>query len=246
MNSGDDVIRAYFEKFGEVEHYARVVKENFSTAYGFVVFKSHRASESYRVSGEATMFIDNQIVKIAPSKPTKAVNDTAQTAGLLDYERNPTQLLFTLLGSALDIYERSNPFVRPGMKEVFLQDPVSGMYYKWQTTDDEYAQYIEQKIKVEQQQIQRFQTETQHILYNIAQLQTNNHQVNAVKPGVTMIAQPPNGLPSTNILQTRKKSVQNVNNNVSVSRAPTSLNSTLHDPTLQNPYLKYGTRFSPY
>lgn len=171
MDSGDEVIRTYFEKFGEVENCARIVKDNFSTAYGFVVFKSHRSSDKFRVSGNATMLIDNKIVKIAPSRPTKEVNDVAKAAGLLDYEKNPTSLLYSVLSSALESYEGIHQYANSGKKEVYLQDPATGMCYKWETTEKEYARYIDEQIRIQANEIKKFQKQQQQIISNLSKLQ---------------------------------------------------------------------------
>jgi len=174
MDSGDEAIRAYFEKFGEVENCARIVKDNFSTAYGFVVFKSHRSSDRFRVSGDATMLLDSKIVKIAPSRPTKEVNDIAKAAGLLDYEKNPTSLLYSVLSAALESYEGMHQYANSGRKEVYLQDPSTGLCYKWETTEQEYARYIDEQIRIQAKEIEKFQKQQETILSNISKIQCNS------------------------------------------------------------------------
>jgi len=79
----------------------------------------------------------------------------AQAAGLMNYEIQATQLLYSVLSTALDIYERP--------KSVYLHDPQTGQCFLWNTTEREYARYLEQKI---QQQEDEFK-QTQKVLTRV-------------------------------------------------------------------------------
>jgi len=148
-------IRSYFEQYGEIESAAIIFKETFTSAYGFVVFKSHRTSDTFRNKAISTIFINNTMVKVSSSKPTTSVIETAQAAGLMNYEIQATQLLYSVLSTALDIYERP--------KSVYLHDPQTGQCFLWNTTEREYARYLEQKI---QQQEDEFK-QTQKVLTRV-------------------------------------------------------------------------------
>merc|ERR1719471_2094272 len=109
------------------------------------------------------MFLGNTMVKIAPSKPTRSVNETARAAGLMDYENNPTHLFFELMKSGLEIYEsqQSVQAAPSRQNQLLFQDTVTGQYYTM--SPEQYTAYMNQQYTVNyafiNEQIQRLQQE---------------------------------------------------------------------------------------
>jgi len=168
MDSDEDSIRSFFLKYGEIESCARIEKEGFRSCYGFIVFKSHRSSDQFRQAGTWSMFLGNTMVKIAPSKPTRSVNETARAAGLMDYENNPTHLFFELMKSGLEIYEAQQSVQTTPLRQnqLLFQDTVTGQYYTM--SPEQYTAYMNQQYSANyayineqnlSNQIQRLQQE---------------------------------------------------------------------------------------
>lgn len=138
-----ETISKCFQQYGSIEKSACIFKEGYKTAYGFVIFASHEGSQKFRDADVSTLMIDDNMVKISASKPTNSVIASAKLACLLDYESNPTMLLSTVLKAGLDELEkRKKTENEPKTTVVYLQNPLTGQYFLWTTTQEAYLNFI--------------------------------------------------------------------------------------------------------
>jgi len=127
----------YFEQFGGVEDVTFLnTNPDYKFGYGFVIFADYFSRLKFREKGIDRAIIAEHEIKMQDSNSNMKCVKLAQAAGLFDSTRNPTQLIFQVLFTALQkVKTKASP-----ARTIAMMDKTSGEVVH--LTQEEYENYV--------------------------------------------------------------------------------------------------------